>query len=169
MPTTPAWTPPPAPHQTGIDNVTIPALGEVPPGPAAHFLAGPGRLAPGFHALLAGYAHALRDEGIPLDRSMVVMPTLHPLMGALNFIWSGSNNVVREILRSWAANNTDEFKNSPVARLWAGTHRVIRRHLCDPVSEAFVANCDEACLSLGEHHLKGVARAVKTFAPHSVR
>ena len=294
MPTTPAWTPPPAPHQTAIDDVVIPALGEVPPGPAAHFLAGPGRLAPGFHALLAGYAHALRDEGIPVDRSMVVMPTLHPLMGALNFIWSGSNNVVREISRSWAANNTDEFKNSPVARLWSGTHRVIRRHLCDPavendfeiiddlrqqgftdyvitsiapagghrvaalswstrtpggftddnlrrllstvtffaplldnlarvgqqpidfgmaihigdvvygnigapdrldftvigpavnlasrlqgqcrplarpllVSEAFVANCDEACLSLGEHHLPGVARAVKIFAPHSVR
>ena len=134
MPTTPAWTPPPAPHQTAIDDVVIPALGEVPPGPAAHFLAGPGRLAPGFHALLAGYAHAVRDEGIPVDRAMVVMPTLHPLLSALNFIWNGSDDVVREISRGWAATDSDEFKRSPMARLLAGSHRVIRRHLCDPAS-----------------------------------
>ena len=36
------------------------------------------------------------------------------------------------------------------------------------VSEAFAANCDEPCISLGEHHLKGVAQAVKIFAPVDV-
>lgn len=124
----------PMADQGRIHEVVIPALGEVPPGAAARFLTGEGRLERDFHRVLAGYGKALGREGIAVDRMLVLMPTLHPLMGALNFVWTAADDVVREVARGWGSVDSEEFKRGPIAPLLAGTHGVIRRHLCDPAS-----------------------------------
>lgn len=115
-----------------IDDVRIPAPGEYPLGACAQLLLGEGRLLPDFPQLTAAYGAALWTEQLPVDRVLVLMPTLHPLMGALNFVWSSSDNSVREIARGWSATATEEFKRAPIASLLAGSHGVIRRKLCDP-------------------------------------
>jgi len=117
-----------------VDDVVIPALGAVPPGSAARYLTGEGRLDRDFHRVLAGYGKALLGDGIAVDRMLVLMPTLHPLMGALNFIWTAADDVVREVARGWGSVDSEEFKRGPIAPMLAGTHGVIRRHLCDPAS-----------------------------------
>jgi adenylate cyclase len=93
-------------------------------------LLGEGRFTTDTKALLEGYAHALREDGVPVDRMFVVFPTLHPQARAVSYVWTSQGTSTEEIFRAWGY--TDEFLRSPIARIYDRSHDVIRRRICDP-------------------------------------
>ncbi|MBM4283000.1 MAG: adenylate/guanylate cyclase domain-containing protein [Deltaproteobacteria bacterium] len=78
-------------------------------------------------ALIAGYAEALRADGVSLERAFLLTPTLHPDVACLTFTWRCDVADVQSIERSWAGVNSTEDQDSPLRRINEGTHVVIRR------------------------------------------
>lgn len=119
-----------------IYDVPLPALGSVAPGATLQYLSGEARATRSTTALIEGYVRALRDEGVPVDRAFYLIPTLHPQVAALNYVWEGEGVPVREIRRAWDAIHTPAFHESPLRCIQLGTHAVIRRRIADPACPA---------------------------------
>ncbi|HRG96415.1 MAG TPA: adenylate/guanylate cyclase domain-containing protein [Polyangiaceae bacterium] len=115
-----------------IYDVPLPPLGSVAPGATLHYLHDEARTTWDTAALIEGYVRALREDGVLVDRAFYLIPTLHPQVAALNFVWEGEGRPVREIPRAWESIHGSEFQQSPLRRIQLGTHAVIRRHLADP-------------------------------------
>ncbi len=81
-------------------------------------------------AVLAELCERLVAAGIPLWRVGVFVRTLHPQVMGRRFLWvQGSGVTVSEAPHEMI--ETEEFKNSPVARVYS-EGRPLRRRLCDP-------------------------------------
>ncbi len=119
-----------------IYDIPLPPLGGVAPGASLRYVHGEARRTPGTAALIDGYVRALRDDGVAVDRAFFLIPTLHPQVAALNFVWEGEGRPVREIPRAWESIHGSEFQQSPLRNIQLGTHAVIRRHLADPACPA---------------------------------
>lgn len=112
-----------------IRDVLRPSVGTVVPGAVTTLLLGEGRFLRDTKALVERYIAALRDDGSPIDRLFIVFPTLHPQARAVSYVWNSDGRPTEEIIRAWTLG--DAFLRSPIARMYFGTHDVIRRRLCD--------------------------------------
>ncbi len=110
----------------------LPELGSVPPGATLRYLLGEARATRDTRSLIEGYVRALQADGVVLNRAFYLLPTLHPLVAALNFVWTGEGVPVREIPRAWDSVHSAEFMRSPMRQIQLGTYAVIRRHIADP-------------------------------------
>jgi adenylate cyclase len=114
-----------------ILDFPLPDLGASAPSKTACMLLEHGRLTADTRVLVDALCRSLRAEGIPIDRAMLLLPTLHPQVRALNYIWN-DGEPVREIARPWQSVDSEEFKRSPIRPLLEGTHRLVRRRIADP-------------------------------------
>jgi adenylate cyclase len=113
-------------------DVPLPMPGTIHPGATARFLVGGARERATPRDLLVGYADALREDGVPLERSYLLTPTLHPEVAGLSFTWRRDRADVEVVERQWRGMATREYGDSPLRRINEGTHAVIRRAMHDP-------------------------------------
>lgn len=93
------------------------------------WLARVGRFLPSLEALLDGWSLQLRANGIPVDRVLGLLVTLHPQIRAVNFYWR--DGVSEVVDRLHGEERSPGFLASPgYAVVYAGTD-VIRRRLLD--------------------------------------
>lgn len=111
-------------------DVPRPAVDVVYPGAVSRLLLGEGRQLRPTSRLLEAYMAALHADGIPVTRCFLSFPTLHPEVRARTFVWRGGGHPVEETHRPWQLGPA--FHRSPLSPIFAGTHDVIRRRLCDP-------------------------------------
>jgi adenylate cyclase len=99
-------------------------------GPVAAWLIDGARSAAEAQQVLAELCDRLTACGIPLWRVGIFVRTLHPQIMGRRFLWHhGSGVEVREATHDLL--DTDEFRGSPVAQLYA-TGQPLRRRLTDP-------------------------------------
>ena len=79
--------------------------------------------------LLGGFCDRLVEAGIPLMRTMIAQPTLHPVVAARGFHWRrNGNGAVQEDWERTVAEAGEEYKQSPFFyMLETGTTRLRRR------------------------------------------
>ena len=117
-----------------ISDVPLPPPGTIPSGATLRFLVGDARRCRTPGALLDGYAEALREDGVALERIFLLTPTLHPEVAGLSFVWRRGRADVEVVERSWAAMPGAPYADSPLRRINEGTHVVIRRALHNPAT-----------------------------------
>ncbi|HIC80964.1 MAG TPA: adenylate/guanylate cyclase domain-containing protein [Kiloniellaceae bacterium] len=78
-----------------------------------------------------GFIRQLISIGIPIDRSTLHLPQLHPQMRAVTVLWEAEAGGAMEIPRAHGVEQTDFFMASPV-RLVNEGGPAIRRRLCEP-------------------------------------
>lgn len=111
-----------------ICDLPIPAAEHLHLGRSAGYLL-EGKAAENLEPFLDDLANALGLDGVTADRLQLLVTTMHPEVAALSAVWRRGEPV--EVLRRpWSGLSTPAFHTSPIARLHAGTHRVIRRRLC---------------------------------------
>tara|TARA_R110002126_G_scaffold19489_15_gene73089 strand:- start:1056 stop:2261 length:1206 start_codon:yes stop_codon:yes gene_type:complete len=85
-----------------------------------------------YDALLAGFCERLNDAGIPVQRSMLAMRTLHPTIDARGFIWQRGRDVDVDNFTT-DRGPTEQFLQSPLAHLLENRDMLeIRRILTGP-------------------------------------
>lgn len=80
--------------------------------------------------LIRGLAHAFIDNGITLDRLMINIQTLHPLMFATAYIWWRDEDDIEVRQVPHHVRGIPQFTDSPIALIFNG-HGGIRRCLKD--------------------------------------
>lgn len=81
--------------------------------------------------LLGGFCAACRDAGLPLDRSLALIDTLHPVHEGRAFRWD-SQQVVEPEFEYGPSSSGDAFENwkrSAFYYLWAGKESEVRRRI----------------------------------------
>ena len=81
----------------------------------------------GWEALIGGFVARIRAEGIPLDRLSVSLQVLHPILGALNWIWADGEMICHRHNRT--NRYSSEYLLSPTYRLVSGQEARIRQRL----------------------------------------
>jgi len=81
--------------------------------------------------LLDGFVRQLNSIGVPIDRSTLHLPQLHPQLRARTVLWDAQAGGAMEIPRVHGIEDTDLFLKSPV-RLILGGEPPIRRRLARP-------------------------------------
>jgi len=74
----------------------------------------------------------LRSTGCPVDRSTVIMPTLHPQVFATVLVWRADTPGIRTIQEPHDILLQPKFADSPFAPLIRGNAEGVRRRLADP-------------------------------------
>lgn len=87
--------------------------------------------APSSVELAEGFFKQVRAAGIPVDRSTVIMPTLHPQIFATVLVWRADTPGIRTVYEPHDILQQPKFADSPFAPIIRGAGGV-RRHLEDP-------------------------------------
>jgi class 3 adenylate cyclase/uncharacterized protein (DUF427 family) len=82
--------------------------------------------APSAEQLVAQFCRCLQDNGVPIARMTVIIPTLHPQVFASVFVWRDDAEV-RTILEPHDVLQQPKFKDSPFALILRGAGGVRRR------------------------------------------
>ncbi len=106
--------------------------------PAFHFgcsamewLQHEGRFSPDLGSLIGGLSRHLKKGGIPLDRTNMVIRTLHPTVAGGAYIWHADTDAVevRDLDHDTLSNAA--YLSSPIRQIFEGAP-AIRRRLADP-------------------------------------
>lgn len=81
--------------------------------------------------LYSQFCHGLRRLGIPLDRSNLHMPQLHPQILARSFLWLADSGGAIETGRRHGLETEKFYLDSPIRRIYEGAS-IIRRRIEDP-------------------------------------
>jgi len=98
--------------------------------------------------LLTGFCAACRDAGLPLDRGMALMDTLHPVHEGRAFRWDSVEEIEAEFeygpTSSGEAAST--WQRSAFYYLWSGNEREVRRRIGfgDPIDFTLLDKIAEA-------------------------
>jgi len=98
--------------------------------------------------LLTGFCTACRDAGLPLDRGMALMDTLHPVHEGRAFRWDSVEEIETEFeygpTSSGEAAST--WQRSAFYHLWSGNEREVRRRIGfgDPIDFTLLDKIVEA-------------------------
>jgi uncharacterized protein (DUF427 family)/class 3 adenylate cyclase len=103
--------------------------GAIHANPLAAWLMTEGWKAPSSEALMQQFCDFLRDNGYPIARSTVIMPTLHPQIFATVLVWRSDAQNVRVVFEPHDILLTPRFADSPFAPIIRGAGGV-RRQLC---------------------------------------
>ncbi|ADY67744.1 adenylate/guanylate cyclase domain-containing protein [Agrobacterium tumefaciens] len=81
--------------------------------------------------LLGGFCAACRDAGLPIDRSLALIDTLHPVHEGRAFRWDSQQAVETEFEYgpSSSGDALENWKRSAFYHLWAGKDSEIRRRI----------------------------------------
>ncbi len=90
-----------------------------------------GRFSPDIGSLLGGLSERLVKTGIPLDRTMVIVRTLHPTVMGGAYRWRSDGGEVDVRTVSHESLSNEAYLNSPVRQIFDGAP-AIRRRLIDP-------------------------------------
>jgi uncharacterized protein (DUF427 family)/class 3 adenylate cyclase len=99
--------------------------------PLANWLLTDAWKAPSSAELVEGFLRQARAAGIPVDRSTVIMPTLHPQIFATVLVWRADTPGIRTVYEPHDILHQPKFADSPFAPIIRGAGGV-RRHLEDP-------------------------------------
>ncbi len=78
-----------------------------------------------------GFIRQLINIGIPVDRSTLHMPQLHPQLRAVTVLWEAEAGGAMEIPRVHGVERSEFFQQSPVRLIYGGSPP-IRRRIADP-------------------------------------
>ena len=78
-----------------------------------------------------GFVRQLINIGIPVDRSTLHMPQLHPQLRAVTVLWEAEAGGAMEIPRAHGVERSEFFQQSPVRLVYDGGPP-IRRRIADP-------------------------------------
>ncbi len=81
--------------------------------------------------LFDGLCRQLREAGIPISRSSLAMPQLHPQLRASTMVWEADAGGAIEVGRAHGIEETSGYLKSPVRAIYEGAGP-IRRRLADP-------------------------------------
>jgi adenylate cyclase len=150
-----------------IQDIPLPPPGSVTSGAVARLLLGDGRFIKVTRSLVEAYGAALQEDGLPVDRLFIVFPTLHPQARAVSYVWVSDGSPTEEVHRPWGFG--PEFHRSPMARIFAGTHDVIRRRICDPTCpQDFGIIADLERQGFSDYLACGVRSAVASHTPATI-
>ncbi|MBW9117112.1 adenylate/guanylate cyclase domain-containing protein [Rhizobium cauense] len=81
--------------------------------------------------LLTGFCEACRERGLPLDRGMALMDTLHPVHEGRAFRWDSQEEVETEFEYGPSSEGTalESWQRSAFYHLWAGEENEVRRRI----------------------------------------
>ncbi len=81
--------------------------------------------------LLTGFCNACRERGLPLDRGMALMDTLHPVHEGRAFRWDSQEEVETEFEYGPTSDGTalESWQRSAFYYLWAGDENEVRRRI----------------------------------------
>lgn len=94
--------------------------------PAAQWIADHGGESMPMEELIGGFGERLLAEGLPLQRLMTTLPSMHPQLYARAFQWVRGKGVTT-VSRGHDIRESAEYKNSPVAAIHDGAAAVRRR------------------------------------------
>jgi class 3 adenylate cyclase/uncharacterized protein (DUF427 family) len=77
--------------------------------------------------LVAQFCRCLQDNGVPIARMTVIIPTLHPQVFATVFVWREDAEEVRTVLEPHDILQQPKFKDSPFALILRGAGGVRRK------------------------------------------
>lgn len=150
-----------------IEDVPLPPPGTVWPGAVTQLFLGRARLIKDTRALVEAFGAALREDMVLIDRLYLVHPTLHPQARAVDYAWHADGRPTEAIHRPWGFG--PQFARSPLARIFAGTHHVIRRRICDPTCPRdFGIIPDLESQGFSDYLACGVRSAVANHTPTAV-
>jgi len=92
----------------------------------AAWILGEGRRCQDAKAFFDGLNAAIRGAGVPLDRAMFSLLTIHPQVAASGFEWYADRPTI-EILRAHNIQSTDQYLLSPIKRIHDGAEEVRAR------------------------------------------
>ena len=98
---------------------------------AMEWLQHEGRFSPDLAILIRGLSRHLKRSGIPLDRTNMVIRTLHPTVAGGAYLWRADTDAaeVRDLDHDSLSNAA--YLNSPIKQIFDGAP-AIRRRLADP-------------------------------------
>ncbi|MDM9620851.1 adenylate cyclase [Rhizobium sp. AC44/96] len=82
--------------------------------------------------LLTGFCGICRDFGLPIDRGMALMDTLHPVHEGRAFRWDSQEDIEPEFAygpTGGEGNSLESWHRSAFYYLWAGTENEVRRRI----------------------------------------
>ncbi len=79
---------------------------------------------------VAAWCERIVAAGIPIVRTFYGVRTLHPLVGAVGYIWRRDADSTERILASWSDTESPAFRNSPMVAV-GEQGRPIRKRLAD--------------------------------------
>jgi adenylate cyclase len=81
--------------------------------------------------LLTGFCNTCRERGLPLDRGMALMDTLHPVHEGRAFRWDSREEVETEFEYGPSSEGTalESWQRSAFYYLWAGEENEVRRRI----------------------------------------
>lgn len=94
--------------------------------PAATWLVDHGGEHVPMEPLVGGFCERLLEEGVPLARMTLALPSMHPQVYTRGFSWHRGEGV-KMITRGHEIRNSGEYLNSPVAAIHQGAAAVRRR------------------------------------------
>jgi adenylate cyclase len=107
------------------------AIEEPHANPLASWLVNEGWKAGSSAELAERFLKSLRDAGVPVDRSTVIIPTLHPQIFATVLVWRADTPGIRTVFEPHDILQQPKFADSPFAPIIRGAGGV-RRRLEDP-------------------------------------
>ena len=90
-----------------------------------------GRFSPDLGGLIGGLSRKLQKGGIPLDRTNMVIRTLHPTVAGGAYIWRADREAVEVRDLGHDSLSNAAYLNSPIKQIFDGAP-AIRRRLIDP-------------------------------------
>jgi len=99
--------------------------------PLASWLVDEGWKAGSSAELAERFLKSLREAGVPVDRSTVIMPTLHPQIFATVLVWRADTPGIRTVFEPHDILHQPKFADSPFAPIIRGAGGV-RRRIEDP-------------------------------------
>lgn len=100
------------------------------------WILGEGRTARDLKTFFDGFNAALRGAGVPLDRAMFSLLTLHPQVAATGFEWRADRATI-EILRDHSIQRSEAYLRSPIKRIHDGADFVRARLAGEGASHEF--------------------------------
>jgi hypothetical protein len=131
--------------------------------------------------LLTGFCNTCREFGLPLDRGMALMDTLHPVHEGRAFRWDSQEEVEDEFEYgpTGAREFAGELAESAFYYLWAGNENEVRRRIGfgDPIDFAMLEKMRTAghtdlslwCIALPRRERSGRWIASSRISRHAIR
>ncbi|PDS79026.1 adenylate/guanylate cyclase domain-containing protein [Rhizobium sp. L43] len=98
--------------------------------------------------LMTGFCAACRNAGLPLDRGMALMDTLHPVHEGRAFRWDSMEEIETEFEYGPTSSGeaASSWQRSAFYYLWSGNEREVRRRLAfgDPIDFTMLDKIAEA-------------------------